>query len=642
MASVNEAPFGAWRSPITAERIAAGSLRLGAVALEADAVYWLEGRAAEGGRSVLMRCASDGHVQALTPAPFNVRTGAHEYGGGAYRVARDTVWFVNFADQRVHVQRRGEPPRPLTPEGPWRYADLIHDARRRRLIAVRETHQDGGEPASTLVSLDTAMDSARVLAAGHDFYSSPCLSPDGRHLAWLCWDHPRMPWDGTELWVAAIDGSSALGPATRVAGGPDESVFQPQWAADGALCFVSDPGGWWNLYCWRGDAVSPLCPMQAEFGQPQWQFGMSTYGFDATGAVVCAYCTGGVWRLARLDRNGGRLQPMELPYTQLQDVRVSGHRAAFLAGAPDRPTAVVTLDLASGRPVVLREATTLDFDSGYVSRPDRVTFPTGGGEAAHGFLYLPRNPAHRAAAADRPPLIVVVHGGPTGAASDALHLPTQFWTSRGFAVLDVDYRGSTGYGRAYRRLLQGQWGIADVEDCVNGARHLVATGQVDAHRLAIRGSSAGGYTVLAALAFHEVFRAGASYYGVSDLEALARETHKFESHYMDWLLGPYPAARDTYRARSPIRHAERLSCAVIFFQGLDDKVVPPNQAHRMVSALERRGLPVAYVPFEGEQHGFRRSETLRRALEAELYFYGRIFGFRPADRVEPVPIANLD
>ncbi|NIR29990.1 MAG: S9 family peptidase [Gammaproteobacteria bacterium] len=639
--NVTESPFGTWRSPISAQRIATGSLRLGSVTLVAESAYWLEGRAAEGGRNVLVRCRADGRAEDATPPPFNVRTGAHEYGGGAYRVMQDMVWFANFADQRIYAQRRGEPPRALTPEGPWRYADLVVDTRRRRLLAVRETHETGGEPASALVSLDTATGAAQVLAEGHDFYSNPCLSEDGRHLAWLSWDHPRMPWDGTELWVAAIDTHGALGRATRVAGGPDESVFQPQWAIDGALYFVSDPTGWWNLHRWAGEEVTPLCPMQAEFGQPQWQFGMSTYGFDATGAIVCAYCGGGRWRLARLNPDSGRLAPIELPYTQFQDVSVGDHRAAFLAGAPDRPTAVVSLDLASGRWDVLREASTLDFDAGYLSRPDRITFPTGDGETAHGFLYPPRNPGYRAPSTERPPLIVVGHGGPTGAASDALHLPTQFWTSRGFAVLDVDYRGSTGYGRAYRRLLQGRWGIADVADCVSGARHLIATGQVDQQRLVIRGSSAGGYTALAALTFHDVFKAGASHYGISDLEALAQETHKFESRYMDWLVGPYPAARAVYRARSPIHHAEHLSCAVIFFQGLADKVVPPNQAQRMVNALQRRGLPVAYVAFEGEQHGFRRSETMRRALEAELYFYGRVFGFQPADRLEPVPIANL-
>lgn len=641
MSKPTEVAFGEWPSPVTARRAAAGSLRLGAVMLARDAVWWLEGRPDEGGRSVLVRRARDGRAEDVTPAPYNVRTGVHEYGGGAYAVAADAVWFVNFADQRIYTQHRDRPARALTPEAPWRYADLLFDRRRGRLIAVREAHEGGTEPSNELVAVDVAVGSVQVLAHGHDFYSNPCLSPDASELAWLSWDHPRMPWDGTELWLASIRTDGALGRAVRVAGGANESVFQPQWAPDGTLYFVSDPDGWWNLYRRCAGTVAPVCPMKAEFGLPQWQFGMSTYGFDEAGRLICAYGRDGAWRLARLDPDAARLQPIELPYTQLREVRVRGRRAVFLGAAPDRPTAVVALNLDNGRYQALRESSTLDFDPGCLSQPERVAFATGAGQTAHGFLYPPRNPGCRGPRAAAPPLIVVSHGGPTGAASDGLDLRVQFWTSRGFAVLDVDYRGSTGYGRAYRRLLQGHWGIADVEDCVNGARHLVAAGRADGERLAIRGSSAGGYTALAALTFHDLFKAGASYYGISDLETLARETHKFESHYMDWLIGPYPAARERYRARSPIHHVQRLSCPVIFFQGAEDKVVPANQAETMAAALRRRGLPVAHLTFEGEQHGFRRSETLQRALEAELYFYGRIFGFRPADRIAPVVIANL-
>jgi dipeptidyl aminopeptidase/acylaminoacyl peptidase len=633
-------PFGEWRSPITAERIAAGSLRLSDVALDGDAAYWLEGRPAEGGRSALVRCGADGRIGDVTPAPFDVRTRVHEYGGGAWLVNRGTVWFANGPDQRLYRQRPGESAQPLTRQAPWRFADLVLDGMRRRLIAVREDHERAGEPTNALVAVDERTGAVQVLTQGHDFYSNPRPSPDGHWLAWVTWDHPRMPWDGTELWVAPVTSEGTLGAARRVAGGPEEAVFQPEWAADGTLYFVSDPTGWWNLYRWRGATPTPVCPVAAEFGLPQWQFGMRTYGFDGAGAIVCAYCLGGVWRLARL-RATGTLEPLDLPYTQFQGLRVAGRRAMFVGGAPERPAAVVSVDLASDRCTTLRESVSLDLDAGYISRPQRIEFPTAGGAHAHALLYSPRHPRHPVPPGAKPPLIVVGHGGPTGATSDTLRLAVQFWCSRGFAVLDVDYRGSTGYGRAYRRLLEGRWGVADVEDCVRGARHVVATGRADGERLIIRGSSAGGYTTLAALTFTDVFTAGASYYGIGDLEALACETHKFESHYLDALVGPYPAARELYRERSPLHHVERLCCPVIFFQGLEDKVVPPTQAEAMVAALRRRGLPVAYLAFEGEQHGFRKSETVRRTLEAELYFYGRVFGFQPADPVDPIPIDNL-
>ncbi|HIC94777.1 MAG TPA: S9 family peptidase, partial [Anaerolineae bacterium] len=464
----------------------------------------------------------------------------------------------------------------------------------------------------------------------------------GTRLAWLTWNHPNMPWDGTELWVAKLRADGSLGRAGRVAGGPRESIFQPEWSPDGILHFVSDRTGWWNLYRWRDGRVEPLTEMEAEFGRPQWVFGMSTYAFESAGRIICAYTRQGTWHLASLDTATRRLEPIETPYTEIAYVRAAPGRAVFLAGSPTEPASIVQLDLATGRIEVLRRSSETAIDPGYLSSPQAIEFPTEGGLTAYAFFYPPRNRDYVAPPDERPPLLVMSHGGPTSAASTTLNLEIQYWTSRGIAVLDVNYGGSTGYGRAYRERLEGRWGIVDVDDCVNGARYLVERGLVDGQRLAIRGGSAGGYTTLCALTFRDVFKAGASYFGVSDLEALTKETHKFESHYLDRLVGPYPERRDLYRDRSPIHFAHRLSCPVIFFQGLEDKVVPPSQAELMVQALRAKGLPVAYVTFEGEQHGLRRAESIKRALDAELYFYARIFGFEPADPVEPVPIENLD
>jgi dipeptidyl aminopeptidase/acylaminoacyl peptidase len=642
MAAARVAPYGSWKSPITADLIGAATVGLEQPRLDGDDAYWIETRPAEGGRHVIVRRGPDGRAADQTPAPLNARTCAHESGGGAYAVADGSLYFANFADQRLYRQDRDGPPRPITPEGDRRYADAVIDRRRGRLVCVREDHTAGGEPVNTLVSLATGGgDAGRVLVSGNDFYSSPRLSPDGARLAWLTWNHPNLPWDGTELWAAEVGADGSLGPGERVAGGPDESVFQPEWSPDGVLHFVSDRTGWWNLYRRRDGRDEPLCPRAAEFGRPQWLFGYSTYAFASAGQIVCTWVEQGAWRLGLLDTQAGTLEPLEAPSTEIEGVRAAGGKAVFVAGSPAEPTAVVRLDLASRRLEVLRRSSTAPLDPGYLSVPGLIEFPTEGGLTAFGFHYPPRNRDFAAPAGDRPPLLVISHGGPTSSASTGLRPEVQYWTSRGFAVLDVSYGGSTGHGRDYRRRLDGRWGVVDVDDCVNGAKYLVGRGLADGSRLAIRGRSAGGYTTLCALTFRDVFRAGASHFGVSDLEALAKETHKFESRYLDRLIGPYPERRDLYRERSPVHFADRLSCPVILFQGLEDKVVPPNQAEMMVEALRKKGLPVAYVAFADEQHGFRRAENIKRALEGELYFYGRVFGFTPADPLEPVPIDNL-
>lgn len=638
-----EKPYGSWKSPITPDLIVSETIGLGQVALSKDAVYWMEMRPTEGGRSVILRRNRNGEIKEINPPPYNARTRVHEYGGGAYLVAGDSVFFANFEDQRLYRHQRGTAIQPITPEGDYRYADAIFDGVRNRLICVREDHTDKTrEAVNTLVSIPfDGSGQVSVLASGADFYSSPRLSPDGNRLAWLTWNHPHMPWDGTELWVAQVDGAGSLGEAKPIAGGSSESIFQPEWSPEGTLYFISDRTGWWNLYRWREEQVEAVTQMTAEFGLPQWVFGLSTYAFESADRIICTYSSKGVSHLVSIDTTTCALEEFDLPYTEIGFLQAQSGRAVFIAASPTEFPAVVQLDLSTGDLEVLRRASEITMDPDYFSIAEAIQFPTEGGAFSHAFFYPARNKDFMGPPGERPPLLVMSHGGPTAATDNTLDLKIQYWTSRGIAVLDVNYRGSTHYGREYRRRLGGQWGLVDVDDCVNGALYLVQRGEVDPERLAIRGGSAGGFTTLAALTFHEVFKAGASYYGVSDLEALAKETHKFESRYLDHLIGPYPERADLYAARSPIYAVNRLSCPVIFFQGLEDKIVPPEQAEQMVEALRRKGLPVAYVPFEGEQHGFRRSENIKRALSAELYFYSRVFGFDLAEEIEPIAIENL-
>lgn len=635
------APYGSWKSPITTDRVAGSTVGLGQIVLDGSDIWWNEMRPAEGGRHVIQRWR-DGTVDEILPALFSARTRAHEYGGGAFAVADGVLYFSNDRDQLFYRLASNSAPRAITSGENRRYADGVVDRHRHRLLCVCEDHGAGSEPVNTIVSIDPeGSREPHVLLSGQDFYASPCLSPDGRRLAWISWNHPDMPWDGTELWLADLGPDGLPANPCCVAGSREESVFQPQFAPDGTLYFVSDRNNWWNLYRLREGRVEALMPMEAEFGLPQWIFGMSTYAFDSTQSLVCAFNRAGAWQLAVFDTDTLRLEEIETPFSDISHV-MAGHGAAvFVGAAPNLPACIVRLDLATHRYEILRASTKDVPNAGYLSAPRPLAYPTSHGDTAHAWYYPPANRDFRAPGEEKPPLLVMSHGGPTSAASRTLSLRTQYWTSRGFAVLDVNYRGSTGYGRVYRRQLDGQWGLADVEDCIAGARYLVERGLADAPRLAIRGGSAGGYTTLCALTFHRLFRAGAVYYGVSDLEALARDTHKFEAHYLDRLVGPYETSRARYHERSPIHHVDRLSCPVIFFQGLEDRVVPPDQTEKMVQALRTRNIPVAYVAFEGEQHGFRRAENIQRALEAEFWFYSRLFGFTPADPIEPVAIENL-
>ncbi|MGD1699572.1 prolyl oligopeptidase family serine peptidase [Dapis sp. BLCC M229] len=640
------APLGSWKSPITTDLIVAGTIGLSSITIDGNDVYWIEGRPSEGGRNVIVRHSPDGQTTDITPPPFNVRTRVHEYGGGAFLVADGTIYFSNFADQRLYRQTPGTEPQPLTPEANLRYADGVIDKQRDRLICIQEDHTKGGEPTNRIVSINLKNgEDIQILAEGYDFYASPRLSNDGSQLCWICWNHPNMPWDGTELWVAQVNTDGSLDEGKFVAGGKEESIFQPQWSPDGMLCFVSDRSKWWNLYQVPGVTetanVAPLYPLDAEFGMPQWVFGMSTYTFTAPNKILCTFAQNGIGHLATLNTTKKHLQEIEIPYTSIGCLTAQGSRVCFLGSSPTEPSAVVQLNLSTGAIDILKRSTDLKIDSGYLSIPQAIEFPTENGKTAYGLFYPPTNKDYTPPVGEKPPLLVKSHGGPTAATSSSLSLKIQYWTSRGFALLDVNYGGSTGYGREYQQRLKNNWGIVDVDDCVNGAQYLAKQGLVDSNRMAISGGSAGGYTTLCALTFKDVFKAGASYYGVSDLEALATDTHKFESRYLDGLIGPYPEKKEIYQQRSPINFTEGLSCPVIFFQGLEDKIVPPNQAEKMLEALQQKGLPVAYVAFPEEQHGFRRSENIKRALDGEFYFYSRVFGFTPAENLEVVEIINL-
>jgi dipeptidyl aminopeptidase/acylaminoacyl peptidase len=641
MSEQEVAVYGSWRTPITSELVASGT-QIMEMMLDGDDVYWRELRPTERGRHVVMRAAK-GRTEEVTPAPFDVRTLVHEYGGGSFVVADGVVYFSNLADQRLYRQVIGDEPRPITPTANLRYADGTIDRRRGRLICVREDHTVAGrEAVNTLVSLNLeGGDGGEVLVSGNDFYSSPRLGPDGSYLAWLAWNHPNMPWDATELWVGELRADGSLGRTERVAGGRDESILQPEWSPDEVLHFISDRTGWWNLYRWRHGRVESLCDMAAEFGRPPWTFGMSSYAFESAERIVCVYNVRGTWQLAELDVTNRKLEPIENPYSDITYVRAAPGRSVFVAGSPTEPESIVQFNFATRQFEVLYRSRELAIDPGYLSTARAIEFPTSNDLTAHAFFYAPRNRDFTAPSKELPPLIVIAHGGPTSSTKSTLNLAVQYWTSRGLAVLDVNYGGSTGYGRSYRRRLYGQWGVVDVDDCANGAMYLVKRGEADGSRLAIRGGSAGGYTTLCALTFRNIFRAGASYYGISDLGIFDKETHKFESRYDLTLVGPYPERRDLYRERSPIHFIDRISSPAILFQGLEDKIVPPNQAELIVEALRTRGMPVAYLPFEGEQHGFRRTENIKRALDAELYFYSKVFRFRLADPVEPIKIDNF-
>jgi dipeptidyl aminopeptidase/acylaminoacyl peptidase len=645
-------PYGSWASPVSPRMLATSSVSLSEPWIDEGAVYWHEARPAEGGRGVVVRGAPWSSPVDVTPEGFNVRSRVHEYGGGAWTVRHGVVVFSHDDDRRLYRQDPGEAPIAITPDtdGLHRYADGRISADGERWFGVRERHASSGRVADVanelvVLPLDGSSE-PRTIAAGRDLYSTPRIAPDGRRLSWLSWNLPWMPWDGCELWIADLAPDGALSEERRVAGRDgEESIWQPSWSPSGDLVFASDRSGWWNLERFAGDERVALHPAQAEFGYPQWVMNETSFAFLDDGRIACWYGDRGVQHLALLDTETGELMDLDLPYSSFEHgpgVAAAGDAIAFVAGAPDIPSEVVWLDFGSRSVEVLREGVDMPIDASFVSLPRQVEFPTDGGVTSFAHFYAPNNPNAAAPEGERPPLIVMSHGGPTSEAMPTLNLAIQFWTTRGFAVADVNYGGSTGFGRAYRQRLNGSWGVVDTADCINAARHLADAAEVDGERLVIRGGSAGGYTTLCALTFHDDFAAGASWYGISDLEPFATgDTHKFESRYEHTLIGPWPESVELYRARSPIHSVDLLSTPMLLLQGAEDEVVPPSQAEVMVEALRAKGLPHAYLLFEGEQHGFRKAETIERAYEAELSFYGQVLGFEPADDIPVLPIENL-
>ncbi len=635
-----EAPYGAWASPIPIGALVEGVTRLAAPVFDGDQLYWLEGRAANAGRQLIVHRRPNGEVTDVTAAERNVRSRVHEYGGGAFAVHAGEVVFSNFADGRIYrAPSGGGEAMPLTPAGPWRYGDLTMDPIHDRLLAVREDHSGTGEPvnAIVIVTLDESAE-PRVILDGTDFISSPRPSPDGSRLAWLTWNHPNMPWDGMDLWQAPVGADGELGPSEHVAGSPSEWTTAPQWSPDGVLHFASERSGWLQLYRRVRGHDELVTPVEAEFAKPDWAFGQSSYAFGPDGTIWAVGRADGRDTLWAFPTDGGPPRRVDLPFTEMGGFRIRGDRALFLGAGPGEFGRVVLMDLATGALETLRRSSDAILDAGFVSAPQPIAFSTTDGGTAHGLFYAPQNPRFRAPTGELPPLVVTSHGGPTSAASSALKISTQLLTSRGIAVLDVDYGGSTGYGRAYRQRLDGMWGVVDVDDCVDGARALADRGLVDRDRMAIEGGSASGYTTLCAITFRDTFRAGVSSYGIGDLAALEEDTHKFESRYTWRLVAPFKGNEALYRERSPIHFVDRIRCPVLILQGLEDRVVPPSQAQSMMAALAANGVPRAAIYFEGEDHGFRRPETIIRAFEAELSFYGHVFGFSPADAMEPIVI----
>lgn len=612
-------------------------------------LYWTEGRPDEAGRQVIVRRNGAGPLEDVTPPGFNARTRVHEYGGGHYAVHNGTVWFINFDDQRLYRQDRDGQPRAITPAVDIRHADMVIDPNRRLIYAVREDHATSApEAVNSLVALDwNGERDAIEIASGNDFYASPRLSPDGKRLAWLTWHHPNMPWDGCELWIGDVDADGRVKSSKNVAGGPTESIIQPEWSPNGHLFFISDRSDWWNLYRLTQTGDAPVSPHSGEFGAPQWVFGSTYYGFLDANRIISAYSETGGSKLVILDLADGAMRTIDLYYSSMGSVVVGRPsaggeaRVALIAASPTLSSRLITLDADSTGQEVVKVSTAVHLDPGYFSIPHSIEFKTEGGLTAHAFHYPPKNRDFEPMPGEKPPLVVKCHGGPTSAVSSAYSLSLQYWTSRGFAVVDVNYGGSSGFGRAYRLRLNGNWGVVDVDDCVNAARHLVERGEADPDRVAITGGSAGGFTTLLALTKRKFFKAGASHFGLGDLETFIKVTHKFESRYLDTLVGPYPKRADLYKDRSAVNFADDLNCPVILFQGLEDKVVPPSQAEEFVEVCKQKKLPYAYIAFEGEQHGFRQDKNIKRSIEGELDFYSQVFDFAPADHIEPVEIENF-
>jgi len=638
---VKKAVYGNWPSDITAQLIIDDSITIDEARQVSDSLYYIERRPQEAGRCVIVKITGNKSIDILT-APYSARSRVHEYGGGCYCVHKDSVFFVNDNDQDIYLIKDKQTSRITTADNK-RFADFSYDKKFNRLIAICETRVDD-TVLNSIVSIDVNSGEISDIETANDFYASPRLNDFATQLCWQTWNHPNMPWDGNQLWIADINKNGQLLNKKHIAGGKNISVFQPQWSANGILHFISDDTGWWHLYRYstikHSDEIEQLTHGEKEFGLPQWVFAQSTYAFINSTDILCCYQSGGKSTLAKLSLSGqAELVDLNTDWQMFSSVTADADYIGFIAasnhGFPQLVSA--TFDFkptpSSLLTTVVKTSCFLPVTAEYYSKAQSIEFNNRKNQTVFANYYPPVNPGYQANKNESPPLIVICHGGPTGQSSIALDAKKQFWTSRGFALLDINYSGSTGYGREYRLRLDNNWGKLDVEDCCDAALYAVSQGLANKNQLIIRGSSAGGYTVLAALTFEQVFSAGASYYGISELTSLASDTHKFESRYLDRLIGPYPETRDLYQQRSPINHTEQLNCPVIFFQGTEDRVVPKQQAEKMFDALNKKGLPVAVQYFEGEQHGFRKADTIKQSLENELSFYQLIFDLKPKDEI---------
>lgn len=629
---------GNWISVVSADLIVSDSVSIDETIAFEDALYYIERRPEENGRCVIVK-ATEQKSSDILPAPYSARTRVHEYGGGCYCIDTNLLFFVNDSDQDIYLLRDNLVSR-ITTEKNRRFADISYDRTHHRLIAVCETHEDQST-INTIVEINIQTGLITTLINGSDFYASPKINSSCSQISWQSWNHPNMPWDGNQLWLGQIAESGHISKHVHIAGTENISIFQPRWSPDDILYYISDDTGWWHLYRYLDGTKEheQLTSGDREFGLPQWVFAQSTYAFINKTKIICCYKSQSQSTLATLTLGGtSKLTEVKTQWQDFSSITASNNKIGFIAASgqcfPQLISATINEDKPSAlTTAIIKNSSNISISNKYYSIAQPVTFTNRHGNDVHANYYPPTNPDYQVDDDDRPPLIVICHGGPTGQSSIALDPKKQFWTSRGFALLDVNYSGSTGYGKNYRLRLNGKWGKLDVEDCCDAALYAARHGLADNDQLIIRGSSAGGYTVLSALTFEDVFSAGASYYGISELTSLASDTHKFESRYLDRLIGPYPESKKIYEQRSPINFTEQLNCPVIFFQGIEDKVVPKQQAESMFNALKNRDVTVAAQYFEGEQHGFRKAETIKHSLENELSFYQLIFNLKAKDEI---------
>ena len=637
--------YGSWESTITPEKITEGGLRFSEIRSNGSDLYFLEGRPEESGRYVIVKQASDGKISDAIPKEFNSRNAVHEYGGGSYAVGQKNIYFTNWNDQRIY-KVNGENVNPITKEPPFeksiRYSDLTLSIDEEWLFCVRETHFEKEEAKNELVAISTTENSQIVLCTGRDFYSSPRINPTNKEICWLEWDHPNMPWDGTELFIANFD-LDGLSEIKFIDGSKNISIIQPEWSDSGELIYISDESGWWNLKKYSENTTATILDEETDHGEPAWNFGVRTYFLKDDYIYLRGSSKNNNKGLIRkINISGEIIEEIEVLHTSIGGLTHHENKALYIGASPVSNSEIVSYDLMKKNEETIKESNPVKIDIEEISIPEEISFPTTQNAIAYGYFYKPKNKNFQGESEEKPPLLVISHGGPTSATSNALNLSIQYWTNRGIAVADINYRGSTGYGKKFRDSLKGNWGVYDTDDCIAAVDHLSEKGLVDSSRVAIKGGSAGGYTTINALTFHDRFAVGATYYGIADLSVFIDDTHKFESKYLESLIGKYPEEKEKYYERSAINFTDQLSCPMIIFQGTEDKIVPPSQAEIMAQGLRDKKIPFSLIMYEGEQHGFRQSKNIISSLESEIYFYSKVLGFKPFDKLKEVEIENSE